>query len=75
MIATKIRIIGYVSAPMTFLLGLARLLDLLVQLDEHEAHLAGDLARPDDLDPVVFEDRGDAWRPPRSARCPRPPVP
>ncbi len=54
--ATTIRIIGYISDPTTLRRVSRDVADLLVQLQEHAAHLAGDLARLDDLDPVVLED-------------------
>ena len=37
-------------------LGLARVADLLVELDEHLGHLAGDLAGADRLEPLELED-------------------
>ena len=46
------------ARPLTLRRGLAGLADLLVEFQEHRAHLAGDFAGADDLDPVVLEDWG-----------------
>src|SRR5262249_41370948 len=41
-----------------FPLGLARLANLPVQVQQHRAHLAGDFAGANNLDPVMLEDLG-----------------
>ena len=60
--ATEIRIIGIHQRAFDLLLGLAGVADLLVELDQHLGHLAGDLAGADRLDPLELEDLGKRGR-------------